>query len=327
MKSTKRCICLVLGVVFFILIQRKVTYEITVGRLKVRMQFVPFDQLALKWGVSSNNNSWTGESNFTDIAYTLEDLSGDGIQAARVVWTPVSFNQPETTAIIIPFRNRAANLSVFLNHMHPFLRHQRRRYTIFVIEQVTPETFNKGALMNTGFREAIKTANFTCFIFHDVDLLPEDDRMTYGCEHQPLHMSATIDKFNYTLYYNTSFGGAVAMTRTQFEKTLGYANTYFGWGCEDDDMYRRLGFSKQTLLRRNFTFARYKMMKHVRDTGNEINPKRKQRLKVAYHLWRNDTYRHVQYAIRQKELRYNGLYYHFKVDILYPILKDSIKLL
>ncbi|VDN13459.1 unnamed protein product [Dibothriocephalus latus] len=64
--------------------------------------------------------------------------------------------------------------------------------------QVKPDIFNKGALLNIGFREAVKAANYSCFIFHEVDLLPEDDRMIYGCENQPLHMTATIDKFNYS---------------------------------------------------------------------------------------------------------------------------------
>ncbi|VDN12379.1 unnamed protein product [Dibothriocephalus latus] len=314
------------------------------------MQYVEFDRLALKWGVPSEMSTWSGASNFTDIKYTLGYHPGNGIQPARVVWSPASCYQPEATAIIIPFRNRFVNLSVFLDHMHPFLRHQRRRYTIFVIDQavkhlqrplsrqnqgalypngllsilqVTPKIFNRAALLNIGFREAVKSANYSCFIFHDVDLLPEDDRMIYGCEDQPLHMSATIDKFNYSLFYKTSFGGAVAMTRTQFEKALGYANTYFGWGCEDDDMYRRLTFSNQTLVRRNFTFARYKMMKHPRDAGNEENPERRRRLKQARQLWQHDTYDQVQYLIRRRELKDNGLDYYFQVDILHPNVGEA----
>ncbi|BHF75886.1 hypothetical protein SprV_0501898300 [Sparganum proliferum] len=68
------------------------------------------------------------------------------------------------------------------------------------------------------------------------------------------------------------------------------------------------------------------MMKHVRDAGNAENPKRRQRLKKARELWRKDTYLHVKYAVRQRTLKYNGLYYYIKVDILYPNLEDSREL-
>jgi beta-1,4-galactosyltransferase 1 len=30
--------------------------------------------------------------------------------------------------------------------------------------------------MNIGFVEALKMYDFDCFVFHDVDLVPEDDR-------------------------------------------------------------------------------------------------------------------------------------------------------
>ncbi|VDN12907.1 unnamed protein product [Dibothriocephalus latus] len=88
------------------------------------------------WGLLPNPITWNGESKFTDVAYRLESLASDEIQSNRVVWTPDNCHQPETVEIIIPCRNRFVNLSVFLNHMHSFLRHQRRRYTMFVIEQI-----------------------------------------------------------------------------------------------------------------------------------------------------------------------------------------------
>lgn len=53
-------------------------------------------------------------------------------------------------------------------------------------------------MMNIGFVEAMKIANFTCIIFHDVDLMPENDRNIYSCpDNAPRHMSVHIDKFNY----------------------------------------------------------------------------------------------------------------------------------
>ena len=41
--------------------------------------------------------------------------------------------------------------------------------------------FNKGAIMNAAFLEARKLHNFTCFVFHDVDMVPETDFALYRC--------------------------------------------------------------------------------------------------------------------------------------------------
>ena len=52
--------------------------------------------------------------------------------------------------------------------------------------------------MNIGFMEAMKLEQFDCVIFHDVDLLPQNDRNMYTCPDKSVrHMSAYIDKFNY----------------------------------------------------------------------------------------------------------------------------------
>jgi hypothetical protein len=53
--------------------------------------------------------------------------------------------------------------------------------------------------MNIGFKEAIFHGLFECFIFHDVDLLPEDDRNIYSCpeDGKPRHMSFLMDIYDY----------------------------------------------------------------------------------------------------------------------------------
>lgn len=83
-------------------------------------------------------------------------------------------------AIIIPYKDREENLRIFLFNMHPFLQRQQLNYTIFVIEQVNNEKFNKGRLNNAAFIEIIQKptknltlpSDFECIVFHDVDLLP-----------------------------------------------------------------------------------------------------------------------------------------------------------
>ena len=52
-------------------------------------------------------------------------------------------------------------------------------------------------LLNIGAVEALGLWDVRCFIFHDVDLVPENDRNLYTCPEMPRHMSAAVDKFNY----------------------------------------------------------------------------------------------------------------------------------
>ena len=60
--------------------------------------------------------------------------------------------------------------------------------------QVGNAPFNRGMLLNIGYLEAMKVANWTCLIFHDVDLLPENDLNTYNCPSAPRHMSVGKQK-------------------------------------------------------------------------------------------------------------------------------------
>ena len=55
--------------------------------------------------------------------------------------------------------------------------------------------------MNIGFKEAGRLYDNQCYIFHDVDLLPEDDRNLYSCPSQPRHMSAGVDTMSYKYVY------------------------------------------------------------------------------------------------------------------------------
>ena len=59
--------------------------------------------------------------------------------------------------------------------------------------------FNKGIIMNVAFREALKRrSTFDCFIYHDVDLLPENDYNVYECDPTgPRHLSPAVDELRY----------------------------------------------------------------------------------------------------------------------------------
>ena len=102
-------------------------------------------------------------------------------------------------AIIVPYRDRLRNLKLFLRNIHPFLTKQPIYYGMFVVEPVGNLTFNKGLTMNAGFLEALKVDHWDCFIFHDVDLLPESELNQYGCDQRrPRLLAVAISAYGYS---------------------------------------------------------------------------------------------------------------------------------
>lgn len=55
-------------------------------------------------------------------------------------------------------------------------------------QQTGSKKFNRAKLLNVGYLEALKEENWDCFIFHDVDLVPENDFNLYMCGDQPKHL-------------------------------------------------------------------------------------------------------------------------------------------
>ena len=137
--------------------------------------------------------------------------------------SPGGENVPDAEAIsiIVPYRDRGDHLHVFLGHIHPFLMMQNIHYRIYIVNQADSNEFNRAALMNVGFKESLKDFNWACFIFHDVDHLPEDTRNLYSCSDQPRHMVVAVDRWKYKLIYPVYFGGVVALRRDYFEAING----------------------------------------------------------------------------------------------------------
>lgn len=215
-------------------------------------------------------------------------------------------------AIIIPYRDRVSHLSVLLHHLHPILQRQQVDYTIFVVEQAGTGKFNRAMLMNVGALEALRHYPFNCFIFHDVDLLLEDDRNLYTCPEQPRHMSIAIDNMKYRLPYNDIFGGVSAMTVEQFRTVNGFSNKFWGWGGEDDDMSNRIKHHGFFISRYPANVGRYTMLSHKKDNPN---PRRYQYLHEGKKRYSSDGLNSVKYRLLDTQLR--RLYTWVYVD-LYP---------
>ncbi|XP_077134448.1 beta-1,4-galactosyltransferase 2 [Ranitomeya variabilis] len=189
-------------------------------------------------------------------------------------YSPRDCQARERVAIVIPFRHREHHLKYWLHYMHPILRRQKVEYGVYIINQHGEETFNRAKLLNVGFLEALKDAEYDCFIFSDVDLIPMDDRNLYHCYEQPRHFAIAMDKFGFRLPYAGYFGGVSGLTKAQFLKINGFPNEYWGWGGEDDDIYNRITLNGMKVSRPDIRIGRYRMIKHERDKHNEPNPQR-----------------------------------------------------
>ena len=153
------------------------------------------------------------------------------------------YNIINKTAIIIPFRDlekdkkRTQELNELVSYFASYF--DNNNYKIFVVEQSNDSRkFNRGQLLNIGFKYAMKEG-YENFIFHDVDLLPSEELKEYYVNpptNEPVHIAAVWDRYNKNPDY---FGGIVAFNKEMFQRINGYPNDFWGWGGEDDELYKR----------------------------------------------------------------------------------------
>lgn len=136
--------------------------------------------------------------------------------------------------IIVPYRDRPHQLKRFISHMKEYLNDYD--YQIFIIEQGDQKSFNRGKLLNVGYELASKNG-CDYFVFHDVDMLPED--VDYSYSDKPLHLATHLQEHDYETSFFDYFGGVTLFNKEDFENINGYSNEYWGWGFEDDDLLVR----------------------------------------------------------------------------------------
>ncbi|XP_053254389.1 beta-1,4-galactosyltransferase 3-like isoform X2 [Podarcis raffonei] len=217
-------------------------------------------------------------------------------------YRPPDCDAVHKTAVIIPHRNREQHLKYLLYYLHPFLQRQQLTYGIYIIHQAENYTFNRAKLLNVGFKEAMKDEDWDCMFFHDVDLIPEDDRNVYTCDRFPKHVAVAMDKFGYKLPYKSYFGGVSALSPDQYMRMNGFPNNYWGWGGEDDDIAVRVALSGMVISRPSTQYGRYRMIKHGHDKGNEQNPKRFNLLAKTRRTWKQDGMNTLEYQLLSKKL-------------------------
>lgn len=138
--------------------------------------------------------------------------------------------------VIVPYRKRPSHLRKFQQSIREYLTEYD--YELIIVEQSDDLPFNRGKLLNIGFKTALrKQCDYVAF--HDVDMLPNDDCDYSHPGDTPKHIATYLSQWDNTLRDIHYFGGVVIFTIEQFEKVNGYQTDYWGWGFEDDDLFWR----------------------------------------------------------------------------------------
>jgi hypothetical protein len=145
--------------------------------------------------------------------------------------------------IIVPYRDRYDQLISFKSSINNYLKSKNINFELIIVEQDGAKLFNRGKLLNIGFKQA-KKLKCDYVVFHDVDMLPID--VDYSYSEIPLLLAtqrASFDEF---------FSSVILFPIEYFEKINGYSNEYWGWGFEDDDLLFRCKINNIPLDKQEF---------------------------------------------------------------------------
>jgi len=207
--------------------------------------------------------------------------------------------------VIVPFRDlheaqkRKEHLDKFIPYMDEFLKNnpQVDKYHVLIVEQCEDgKKFNRGKLLNIGFKFAIEMdIEFDSFIFHDVDLLPQEPLVSWYSTYpeSPLHIAKCWGRYNNNAKY---FGGIVAFNRKDFINIDGFPNTFWGWGGEDDELEDRV------------RECRLEILSPPKNLPNSIVDLEQMDLKTKLDLLRGTDWKcNVKWEVREEYSKYRSM--------------------
>jgi xylosylprotein 4-beta-galactosyltransferase len=199
-----------------------------------------------------------GRTSGAEVGSEQEMVASERLNCDKVSWGV------HRLAVIVPFRDRLDELLEFAPHIHRFLCDQHIRHQLFVISQVDPYRFNRGALVNVGFL-LTENSSYDYIAVHDVDLLPVNHNLSYRYPADgPFHVSAPDLHPKY--HYDKFLGGILLINNIHFRQVDGFSNTFWGWGREDDEFYRRIQEAHLTIFRPEGITTGNRTFRHVHDS-------------------------------------------------------------
>ena len=134
--------------------------------------------------------------------------------------------------LIVPYRDRDKELSIFMENMETKLR--ENDILLLIIHQKDKRLFNRGAMKNIGFivLKSLYPQDYgkITLVFNDVDICPIPSKtIEYKTER------GTIKHF---YGFKHTLGGIVSITGNDFEKLNGFPNLWT-WGFEDTFLQKK----------------------------------------------------------------------------------------
>lgn len=134
--------------------------------------------------------------------------------------------------VLIPYRNRKEHIDYFLEHSWKLIKQYLPNTKLVIIEQEEGKLFNRGKILNVGFKEYVDKTNY--FITQDVDVNPTEK----GIE---LYKKIPLDKNIIGIYCAPciTLGGIIKISSEDIKTINGFPNNFWGWGVEDRVLYNR----------------------------------------------------------------------------------------
>lgn len=141
--------------------------------------------------------------------------------------------------ILIPYRNRKEHLDYFLTHSWKLIKEHLPNTKLVIIEQEEGKLFNRGKILNIGFKEYLNKTKY--FITQDVDLNPSGEAIKLYYSNKDYDI---IRIFN---AHTLSLGGICKISNSAIKKMNGFPNHIWGWGIEDRALFYRAKIMNETI--------------------------------------------------------------------------------
>ena len=181
---------------------------------------------------------------------------------------------------IIPYRNRKEHLDEFVRRFSSYLQGSEKDVDaqFYIVHQINPGEFNRGAMNNIGFLEFCKTRPDGLFVFHDVDTYP-----TYWGSIS-YNTPKGVARHALGLPYE-NLGGVCCFWKEEFERVNGFPN-YWGWGIEDVTIRYRLQRLQIPIDENNIVY--------LEDTTKCYLPKHQRNVQREEDAAKRNTHQHLQ---------------------------------